>query len=126
MTVIFSTEEPTFRRLSSSRRELLEELEVTVDGIRIVIPAGFTSDFSSIPALPLARLLINWRKVDLAGLVHDWLYKAGDLSRKQADQVWRKVARAGETHAGPLAAWLGYLGLRVGGWVTWRRYRRAG
>lgn len=126
MPVLFSTETPTFRRSTDGTRTLLEEITVTVDGRSWTIPAGFQTDFSSIPAVPFARLLIDWRRVDMAGVVHDFLYQQapGGITRKQADEVWRRVARAGAYAAGPFQALLGYLGLRAGGWYVWNGYRR--
>lgn len=73
----------------------------------------------------------HWSRIDLAGVVHDALYAWGawspggePISRREADRVWRLVARSGEHRATWLSAWRGWAGLRVGGWPTWWRYRR--
>jgi hypothetical protein len=109
-------------RLENGRRSLLRALVVEVDGVRIEVPPGTDTDFSSIPWI--ARMLVKWSRVDIAGVVHDWLYRTGDLSRARADTIWRLVALAGEHHANWLQAWLGWLGLRAGGWWAWCRHRR--
>jgi hypothetical protein len=33
------------------------------------------------------------------------------------------VAVAGTHHANVIQAWIGWLALRIGGWIAWRRYR---
>lgn len=75
-------------RLSDGRRKLLRDLVVEIGGADpITIPAGFVTDFSSIPWF--ARALVRWSRVDIAGVVHDWLYTTSELSRRQADRLWR-------------------------------------
>ena len=93
-----------------------------IEGDPLTIPAGTITDFSSIPWY--GRILVRWSKVDIAGVVHDWYYQTGDTSRARADAIWRLVAMAGTYHANAFQAWVGWLALRVGGWIAWRRYRR--
>lgn len=88
----------------------------------IIVPAGTRTDFSSIPQL--FAWFVRWSKVDVAGVVHDWLYQSGELPRKDADRVWRVVAQSGIHAANPLQAFLGYIGLRLGGWYAWRNHRK--
>ena len=109
------------KRLPDGRRELLYSLVIEIDGVKFTVPSGTVTDYSSIPQ-PFAWLM-RWSRVDIAGVVHDYLYQTGLLSRKEADHIWRQVARAGQTRANAVQAWLGYAGLRIGGWVTWNRYR---
>ena len=94
---------------------------VDVDGQQITIPAGTLTDFSSIPWF--GRILVRWSKVDIAGVVHDWLYQTAFTSRARADKTWRLVAIAGEHHANAFQAWVGWLALRVSGWLAWYRLR---
>ena len=109
-------------RLEDGRRCLLRDLIVQIEEDTITIPAGTLTDFSSIPWY--GRILVRWSKVDLAGVVHDWYYQTGATSRAKADAIWRLMAVAGTHHANVIQAWIGWLALRVGGWVAWRRYRR--
>ena len=79
----------------------------------------------------------SFSKIDVAGVVHDALFRWGRIgeskdSRKvgyvEANQIWFKVARAGghdDARASWLGAWVGRIGLWVGGYPTWRRYRKA-
>jgi len=100
-------------RQGDGRRRLLRDLVVEVDGLQITIPAGTLTDFSSIPWY--GRILVRWSKVDIAGVVHDWLYQTAFTSRARADKIWRLVAVAGDHHANAFQAWVGWLALRVGG-----------
>ena len=79
----------------------------------IVVPAGFETDFSSVPAI--LDGIYNWSDIDVAGVVHDYLYHLG-FPRKTADSVWYKIAKA---NIGTIRAWLGYVALRVGGRSHW-------
>jgi len=101
---------------------LLRELEVEVDGETYAIPKGTVTDFSSIPWF--GRILVRWSRVDIAGVVHDYLYREQSGSRAAADRVWRIAAQAGERHASAFQAWVGWAALRIGGWIAWNRIRR--
>ena len=108
-------------RLHDGRRRLLRDLVVEVDGKKITVVKGTVTDFSTIP-WP-GRFLVHWSKVDIAGVVHDWLYQTGSKTRSEADKTWRAVAMAGEHHANTVQAWIGWMALRIGGWWAWIRYR---
>ena len=109
-------------RRPDGRRRLLRDLVVEVEGERITVPAGTLTDFSSIPWL--GRVLVRWSKVDIAGVVHDWLYQRGTTSRARADEIWRRLALSGEHRANPIQAWIAWLALRAAGGSAWRRHRR--
>jgi len=109
-------------RLGNGRRRLLRVLAVKVDGITIIVPENFTTDYSSIPWF--GRGVVRWSKFDIAGVVHDHLYETGKVSRYRADSIWYKCAIAGSHHANKFQAFLCWAALRVGGWVFWNKYRR--
>lgn len=74
---------------------------------QITVPAGFVTDFASVPRLPLAFLLFG-RVADEAAAVHDYLYSTGSCSRKLADEVFAEASKACGVSAwrrGPM--WLG-------------------
>lgn len=108
-------------RREDGRRFLLRNLDLEIEGDPLTIPAGTITDFSSIPWY--GRILVRWSKVDIAGVVHDWYYQTGAASRARADKIWRLVAVAGTHRANAFQAWVGWLALRVGGWIAWHRYR---
>lgn len=109
-------------RMENGRRRLLRDLVVQVGEEHITVPEGTETDFSTIPWF--GRIIVRWSKVDIAGVVHDWLYQTGTTDRGRADAIWRLVAMAGKHHANAFQAWIGWLGLRIGGWYVWDRYRR--
>jgi Protein of unknown function (DUF1353) len=91
------------------------------DGSRVSVPTGFITDLTSIPKLPIVFLFLAGRAV-VAGVVHDFLYSQGGLSRARADDVFYELLRAeglGRVSSGSM-----WLGVRVGGWHPWRRHRR--
>ena len=92
----------------------------------IVVPAGFVTDLDSVPRLPFAYMLTKNASRE-AAVVHDYLYETGkigkrEISRADADRVFLD-AMVDED----VAWWqrrMVWLGVRVGGWRPWRRYRR--
>ena len=113
-------------RLSNGKRVLLRPLKVKLeDGTIYTVPEGFVTDFSSVPAL--ARPLICWSKVDIAGVVHDYLYwcRHADVTRRHADAVWRELAGAGTHSLSTPTKWLAWGGLFLGGWWSHRKARQA-
>ena len=53
----------------------------------IVVPQGFTTDFASVPRLPLIYLLAG-DTAHAAAVVHDYLYTTCQVTRSQADKVF--------------------------------------
>ena len=88
----------------------------------VTVPMGFDTDFSSIPSL-LMPVLGDYRKFDVAGVIHDFAYRVG-VPRRKADRMWRIIARSGDEQVGKVRGFLGWAGLRVGGWWAYRRLRR--
>lgn len=109
-------------RLQNGKRRLERDLVYLVEGHKITVPKGFATDYSSIPQM--FSWLVRFDRVDMAGVVHDWLYQSGGVTRKYADKVWRRIAQVGDHHANPVQAWLGWAGVRLGGWLPWRKYRK--
>ena len=114
------------RALDDGRIQLLADYKIYIclpDFKHIIdIPKGFTSDLSSFPTL--FSWIVDWRRVAIAGLVHDYLYSLEGskqyplLTRIQKDKVWRAIA----THRGSTGfaanwaqGWISYLGIRLGG-----------
>ena len=127
-------DEPLDARVIAGRRYVLEEPFVVysaVIGAYLHIPAGFEFNGHSVP-----RPLWWWAPTDdwlEAACVHDWLYKQGryfdpereqymTLRRRRVDQVYYDLLR----HVGcpRRRALVLHAGVRVGGWVSWRDYRK--
>ena len=114
------------KRLPNGKRELLQDFKVRIeDAEPIIVEKEFKTDFSSIPT-PL-QWTMHWSKVDIAGVVHDWLYanaKTIKATRRETDKIWRDIALNGEHHARRLQAAAGWLALRWFGGGIWRGYER--
>jgi hypothetical protein len=81
-------------------------------GRTVIVPAGFVTDFASVPRLPVAFLLAGNCGHE-AAVVHDWLYTSHEVDRATADAVFREALRADGDPA--WRAWLMWAGVRVGG-----------
>lgn len=103
--------------------ELTAELIYDSDIVgKITVPAGFNTDFASVPRVPLAYWLVGGT-ADKAAVIHDYLYQMLSCTRKQADDVLLEAMGV----CG-VAAWrrrLIYAGVRIGGWYTWWKYSKA-
>ena len=108
-------------RTPNGKRTLLRPLCVAVNRAGsqlrcVTVCQGFVTDYSSLPLG--TRWLVNWSRVDVAGVVHDYLYRNGTqlgFSRAEADRIWRWVASAGRRRALCHQAWIGWLALRLCG-----------
>ncbi len=84
----------------------------------IVAPFGFSTDFDSVPRLPLAYLLFGGTVTEPA-VIHDYLYATGDLSRRLADAVFLEAMEAFGIHA--WRRWPMWLAVRLFGWAFFSR-----
>lgn len=101
--------------------------------ISVYVPVGFTTDFASVPRIPLVWLAAGGVGIK-ASIIHDFMYRNGfisvlgkhklpTISRKEADRIFYKALRASKICLG--RALLMYLGVRAFGWKAWNRYRKA-
>ena len=130
-------------RLPNGKRKVLRDLTITSGNRTITVPAGFVTDYSSIP-LPILIIVLTaiasvldsgyllfltllciprFSRVDLAGVVHDWLYESGGIERYRADQIWANIAMSGQSRANFVQASICFIALRVGGIYPWLAYR---
>ena len=114
-------------RLPDGRRKLIRDLNVRVHSggtTTITVPEDFETDFSSLPWG--TRWAIHWTRVDVAGVVHDFLYWCPQrgISRKRADDIWFEIAEAGQRHAMPHQSWGGWVALRGAGWIAYNHAKR--
>lgn len=79
---------------------------------KIEVPEGFTTDFASVPRVPIIYVLYADRNRKAATL-HDYLYRNGLFDRSACDAIFREAMRAdGESF--PIA-WAMWIGVRIGG-----------
>ena len=99
--------------------------------VRVVVPTGFETDFASVPRL-LWPVLPPTGKYTAAAVVHDWLYQhpwvvltglvvTKILNRAECDGIFNEAMQV--LSVGTWTRRTVYSGVRVGGWVTWRKYR---
>lgn len=85
----------------------------------IIVPKDFLTDFASVPRIVGAYLLFGG-KGQRAAIVHDWMYSnPGLFDRKLADDLFLEALFASGYSAA--VAYPMYLGVRVGGWVAWKK-----
>lgn len=90
---------------------------------RINVPKGFVTDGASVPRVLWALYPPMDGDYDAAAVLHDFIYQTGHgLTRAEADSLLLDGMRA--TNTARRKRCCIYLGVRLGGWVTWRRYRR--
>lgn len=81
-------------------------------GRTVTVPAGFVTDFASVPRIPVAWLLAGDCGHE-AAVVHDWLYTSHEVDRATADAVLQEALAASGQPA--WRSWLMWAGVRVGG-----------
>jgi hypothetical protein len=91
--------------------------------IKIEVPAGFETDFNSVPR-GLWNFFPPWEYPE-AGVVHDYLYRLpGPHSRSEADRVHRRIL---EILGCPWwKRWGAWTALRSFGWVPWKEIPDSG
>lgn len=101
-------------RLLADLRYYSESLRRTVE-----VPAGFETDFASVPRLPLAFLLTG-DTAHAAAVVHDWLCEhPGQLGTATIDRVFREAAEASGVPW--WRRWVMFGAIRAADWVGARK-----
>lgn len=92
------------------------EIGVLGSGAKILVPAGFVTDFASVPQI-FWNILPPWGQYGKAAVLHDFLYKTQPVTRALCDSIfleamyslsvpyWKRIAI--------------YLGVRLGGMKAW-------
>ena len=91
---------------------------------RITVPAGFVTDFASIPKF--LWFLPYWAKYCKPPIIHDWLYqqkriRGVPITRKGADQIFYEALLIDWRHhaSGRFLALVEYYAVRTFGWLAW-------
>ena len=113
------------RRTWRTTRDITYYVGKLHSGWAITVPVGFETDGASVPRV----LWMFWPPLcgayDQAAVLHDYLYRTQFMcmERVVADALLLEAMKALKT--GALARWCIFVGVRAGGWVTYRRYRRS-
>ena len=91
----------------------------------ITVPKEFETDGASVPRLLWVFFPPFGGNYDQAAVLHDYLYRTQFLclERVVADAILLEAMIVLKT--GAFARWAIFIGVRAGGWVTYRKYRRA-
>lgn len=81
-----------------------------------VVPAGFITDFASVPRVPIAFLLAGDTAHE-AAVIHDWIYTTHEVDRQMADAVFREACLVDDVPW--WRAWLMWSAVRIGGSSPW-------
>jgi Protein of unknown function (DUF1353) len=116
------------RRVGPNTWALVDELVYLGRRQRFVVPAGFRTDFASVPRV-VTWLVPRFGAYTLAAILHDWLcregIRSGAVTPREADGIFRRVMR--ESGVPVLRRWMMWAGVRWGaltdeerrpGWVV--------
>ena len=87
----------------------------------ISVPAGFMTDFASVPRVPVFFTLFGDR-AHREAVLHDYMYSLGSLpsvERRTADEVFLEAMA--ERGKGFFTRYAMYYGVRLAGWTAWRK-----
>jgi hypothetical protein len=103
------------RRVSDQQWEVVEALVYRGRRDTFVVPAGFPTDFASVPRV-VVWLFPRFGRYTLAAVLHDWLttegLRTGAVSSRDADGLFRRVMA--ELRVPPVRRWLMWAGVRWG------------
>jgi hypothetical protein len=112
----------TVSRVNADTWSLVDDLVYQGRWERFVVPAGFRTDFASVPR-PVVWLVPRFGAYTLAAILHDWLcsegIRSGVVTSRDADGIFRRVMR--ESGVPVLRRWLMWAGVRWGALADARR-----
>lgn len=112
----------TVRSVDANRWALVDQLVYQGRWQVFVVPAGFRTDFATVPRV-VTWLVPRFGVYTLAAILHDWLctegIRSGAVTSRQADGIFRRVMR--ESGVPVLRRWLMWAGVRWGALATPRR-----
>jgi hypothetical protein len=111
----FETDSVTVRRRDDSHWTVVEPLVYRGKTDTFVVPAGFPTDFASVPRVAV-WLIPRFGRYTLAAIMHDWLVteglRTGVVTSRDADGIFRRVMR--ELGVPVVRRWLMWAGVRWG------------
>jgi hypothetical protein len=89
--------------------------------LSFVVPAGFVTDLASVPRV-FWFIAPRWGKHGPAAILHDYLYRTGEVDRRTADNRFADVMDLCNVH--PIFADAMFFAVRIFGFHAWARKRR--
>lgn len=110
--------------LDDTNWQLTEPFQASIDGKLLTVPAGFKTDFASVPRIGVIYAALG-NKAHRAAVLHDWLYTVGgtDSDRAYADNVLRAGCIADGMNQ--VEAWDMWAAVRACGASHWNRKAQA-
>lgn len=99
-----------------------EELDLALEvrcREKYIVPAGFITDFASIPRLFWTVVGHPAGKYAQAAVLHDYLYRTNSVSRAKADSLFREAMIV--LGVPFYQRWVLWAGVRVGGFIAYNR-----
>lgn len=116
----FDHEDLTVRRRDDNSWTVVERLVYRGRRDTFVVPAGFPTDFASVPRV-VVWLVPRFGRYTLPAILHDWLVSEGLVSPRDADGIFRRSMR--ELGVPVVRRWLMWTGVRWGALTDPRRRR---
>jgi hypothetical protein len=113
LVVVPTSERQGGRRVWRLAADLSMTLDFSGGVFEICVPAGFRTDFASIPR-PLWWLYPHDELAEIA-VIHDWLYRETDMDRFFCDAVLRLLMRITGKRWSMRVAY--FWAVRIGGWM---------
>lgn len=111
--------------LDATRWRLVEPLRYIGDREDFIVPAGYVTDFATVPRIAV-WLVPKFGLYTPAAILHDWLItdrlSTGRIDSADVDGLFRRAMR--ELGVPPVRRWLMWAGVRWG--ALFNRRRRAG
>ena len=82
------------------------------------VPEGFVTDFASVP-WGLWNVFPTWGKYGKGAVIHDYLYQSKEVSRKQADLIFKEAMGVLGVEVWKIN--LMYWGVRLFGWIGYSK-----
>lgn len=90
--MILDTSYVIVKVIDTRKYELVQPFSYTSHNINVYIPAGFITDFASVPRLFWALMPPNGRYTK-AAIIHDYMYHNGMATKKDADLVFKSAMK---------------------------------
>lgn len=107
------------RECSDGRWELVEDLIYTGNTETFIVPAGFMTDFASVPKIFRNIIPPTNPKYSRAAVLHDWFYGTHAVSRKDSDGLFRRIMK--ESGVGGVKRNIMWIAVRTFGWLHWKK-----
>ncbi|CCG02967.1 DUF1353 domain-containing protein [Blastococcus saxobsidens] len=111
----FEVGDVVVRTLDDEHWGVVEPLVYRGTRDRFVVPAGFRTDFATVPRV-VVWLVPRFGRYTAAAILHDWLctvgIESGVVTAREADGVFRRVLR--ESGVPVVRRWLMWCGVRWG------------